>query len=100
MATRTPPGRDSLRHVAAVIKCLGHPLRLRLLQALEHRELSVSQLQAATGADQATVSRQLAILRRRHVVDCRREGLNVFYRIIEPRVHKVLDCIRSCDLDG
>lgn len=95
-ATMAP--KDSLDHVAAVIKCLGHPLRLRLLEALEHDELSVSALQDATGTDQATVSRQLAIMRGRHIVDSRRDGVNVFYRIVEPRVHKILDCIRSCDL--
>jgi DNA-binding transcriptional ArsR family regulator len=95
----TTATRVSLRHMAAVIKCLGHPLRLQLLRALEPGERSVSQLQDATGADQATVSRQLSILRGRRVVGARRDGLNVYYRITEPRVHTILDCIRTCDPD-
>ena len=89
------PPASALRHVAALIKCLGHPLRLRILDALEFTELSVTEIQQATGADQATVSRQLAILRGHRVVACRRDGLNVFYQITDRRVHKILECIRG-----
>ncbi len=85
-----------LREAASVIKCLGHPLRLRLLGALEGGPRTVSALQEETGASQAAVSRQLGILRGRDVVDCRREGVNVHYWIIDPRVPRILDCIRSC----
>jgi DNA-binding transcriptional ArsR family regulator len=84
---------EHLRHAAAVIKCLGHPLRLRLLAALEGGEMTVSQLQRTTGAGQAAVSRQLAILRERAIVDSRREGLNVFYWTVEPLVDTILDCL-------
>jgi ArsR family transcriptional regulator len=86
-----------LTRAATVIKCLGHPLRLRLLEALETGDKTVSQLQRAARAGQASVSQQLAILRGRGIVDCRREGANVYYWITEPRVAKILDCIRQCD---
>jgi DNA-binding transcriptional ArsR family regulator len=87
-----------LTQAAEVIKCLGHPLRLRLLEALEGGERSVTELQDYSGAPQAAVSQQLATMRARHVVDCRRDGAHVYYRIIEPKVKAVLACIRSCDL--
>jgi ArsR family transcriptional regulator len=87
---------EALVRMAGIIKCLGHPLRLRLLEALESGELSVSDLQEGTGATQAAVSQQLAILRGRNVVDHRREGPNVYYWIIEPRVSVILDCVRDC----
>lgn len=85
----------TLKRTAAVIKCLGHPLRLSLLDALRDGELTVSQLQDATGAQQASVSRQLAILRGRDIVASRREGLNVYYRTIEPRVTTILRCLHT-----
>jgi DNA-binding transcriptional ArsR family regulator len=88
----------SLSDVAAIIKCLGHPLRLLLLDALVDGERTVTELQEATGEAQATVSRQLAIMRGRDVVDSRRDGVNVYYRIVEPRVHTILECIRGCRL--
>ncbi len=83
---------------AEVIKCLGHPLRLRLLEALESGEMTVSDLQDYSGASQAAVSQQLATLRARGIVDNRREGAHVFYRIVEPKVTAILGCIRTCDL--
>ncbi len=90
-------GGESLEQVADIIKCLGHPLRLRILDALEDGEMTVSELQERVGEQQATVSRQLSTLRGRRVVDSRRDGLNVYYRIIEPRVHTILACIRGCE---
>lgn len=89
---------DVLAKAAEVIKCLGHPLRLRLLEALEQGEKTVSELQDYAGATQAAVSQQLATLRARSIVDNRRDGTSVFYHIIEPKVTAILACIRSCDL--
>lgn len=88
----------TLDRAAAVIKCLGHPLRLRLLDALESGEKTVSQLQDHAGATQAAVSQQLGTLKGRGIVDSRREGANVYYWIIEPKVTAILNCIRDCDL--
>lgn len=85
-----------LNQAAAVIKCLGHPLRLRLLEALECGESTVSELQAWSGASQAMVSQQLATLRGHGVVAARRDGPFVRYSIAEPKVHHILACIRGC----
>ncbi len=87
-----------LAQAAELIKCLGHPLRLRLLEALERGEQTVTDLQDYSGASQSAVSQQLATLRARHVVEGRREGAHVFYRIIEPKVTAILGCIRTRNL--
>jgi ArsR family transcriptional regulator len=89
---------DVLASAAEVIKCLGHPLRLRLLEALEGGERTVSELQDHSGASQAAVSQQLATLKAKSIVNCRREGTHVYYRIVEPKVASILGCIRSCDV--
>jgi ArsR family transcriptional regulator len=86
-----------LAHAADMIKCLGHPLRLRLVEGLEGGERSVTALQAYAGALQAQVSQQLAVLKARGIVACRRERAFVYYRIAEPRVHAILSCVRACD---
>ena len=90
-------GSDVLQRAAGVIKCLGHPLRLRLLEFLEEGEKSVSELQDYAGASQAAVSQQLATMRGRGIVDCRRDGPFVYYRIVEPKVFHILNCIRACE---
>jgi len=87
-----------LERAARVIRILGHPLRLRLLEALEAGERNVADLQVEVGVSQALVSQQLAILRAEGVVASRRDGPRVYYRIVEPKVSHILDCIRQCDL--
>ncbi len=93
-----PLDPDVLHRAAEVIKCLGHPLRLRLVEALDEGERSVSELQTYADSAQSAVSQQLAVLKAHAVVDSRRDGAHVYYRIIEPKVTAILSCIRSCDL--
>lgn len=101
MATTTKPlNPEMLVAAASIIKCIGHPLRLRLLEAMEAGEMTVIGLQVVTGATQAMVSQQLGILRGRNIVGSRRDGPFVFYHIIEPKVHRILACIRECDAAG
>lgn len=69
-----------------------------ILEALEPGELTVSEICAECGLSQAIGSQHLRRLRQLKVVSCRKEGLNVFYRVIEPKVKHVLECIRSCDI--
>jgi len=87
-----------LERASRVIRVLGHPLRLRLLELLEDGERNVTELVLATNVSQAMVSQQLRILRAEGVVGDRREGPRVFYRITEPKVSRILDCIRECDM--
>lgn len=96
IAPRIDP--EILERAARVIRILGHPLRLRILEALEDGERNVADLQEELGTGQAVVSQQLAILRSEGVVGARRDGPRVFYRIVEPKVSHILDCIRQCDL--
>ena len=87
-----------LGRASRVIRVLGHPLRLRLLELLESGERNVTDLVQAAGVSQAQVSQQLGILRGEGIVGDRRDGPRVFYRITEPKVSRILDCIRECDL--
>lgn len=87
-----------LERASRVIRVVGHPLRLRLLERLEAGERNVTDLVQATGVGQAMVSQQLKILRAEGVVGDRRDGARVFYHITEPKVSRILDCIRECDL--
>jgi len=87
-------GDPRLARAADVIKCLGHPLRLRLLDAMAGGEWSVSDLQERTGASQVTVSQQLAVLRGHGAVSARRDGTFVYYRIADDHVRAIIGCVR------
>ena len=85
---------DELVRTADMIRALGHPIRLRLVEALECGECCVSDLQDAVGQPQAVVSQHLAKMKAAGIVSCRRDGVNVRYVVAEPRVLRMLDCLR------
>jgi DNA-binding transcriptional ArsR family regulator len=86
-----------LKRAADIIKLLGHPERLKIVEALEAGELTVSEICALCRMEQAICSQHLGRLRGAQVVQCRRDGPNVHYRVVEPKVHHILECIRQCD---
>jgi DNA-binding transcriptional ArsR family regulator len=88
----------ALAKAADVIKVVGHPDRLRILEFLEEGERCVGEIQEVLELPQAIVSQHLAKMRGWNIVESRREGTHVFYHIIEPKVRHILDCIRHCDI--
>lgn len=86
---------DAIQQVSEVLKAMADPMRLRILHSLHEGERSVTEIIEAVGGSQANVSRHLAVLRRAGLVDCRREGLNAFYRIVDPRVFTICESVCS-----
>lgn len=84
---------EKFRPHAAVFKALGHPARLLMVDALRNGELCVCDLQDMVGSDMSTVSRHLSVLRTAGVVESRREGTNIYYRLSLPCVPGMLDCL-------
>lgn len=66
---------------AALLKSLANPDRLLLLCHLVEEECNVSTLETITGIRQPTLSQQLGVLREEGIVETRREGKFIFYRI-------------------
>ncbi|MDZ4719732.1 MAG: metalloregulator ArsR/SmtB family transcription factor [Roseiflexaceae bacterium] len=83
------------RFRAEFFKALGHPVRVVLLEALRAGEKNVGELQEYLNLEQSSVSRQLAVLRARGIVDDRKEGTTVYYRVRDPMVFQLLDMARS-----
>jgi DNA-binding transcriptional ArsR family regulator len=87
---------EALRvYKAELFKALGHPARIRILEILRGGETSVSELQAALGVEAPVVSQQLAVLRARRLVESRKAGSSVFYRVRDARVWQILDAGRE-----
>jgi DNA-binding transcriptional ArsR family regulator len=83
---------DHVAVMADVFGLLGDAGRLRLLLALrEEPERSVSDLTAATGMSQSSVSHALRLLRAYRVVSVRREGRQAHYMIRDDHVRLLLD---------
>lgn len=71
---------------AKLFSVLSNPNRVRIVEELHQRELSVNDLQELLGITHAAVSQQLAVLRTSRLVVERREGRNVFYRLKDPEL--------------
>jgi ArsR family transcriptional regulator len=71
-----------LRPVSRLFKALADDTRLRIVALLAHGELCVCHLQAALELPQPSVSRQLGVLRAAGLVEDRREGTWVYYRLL------------------
>ena len=81
-------------------KALADETRVRLLMALEGREVCVCQLIELVGLAPSTVSKHMSILRHARLVESRKEGRWIFYRHARccgsPVVAQALDWVRSC----
>ena len=88
---------EVLARAAEIIKMLGHPLRLKIVEVLEDRDATVSEIQKILNVPQPIVSQQLAKLRGLDVVKANRDGVHVVYSLAEAKVPKILNCIRECD---
>jgi ArsR family transcriptional regulator len=80
---------------AEFFKTLAHPARLAILDHLRAGERSVNELQTLLGADQSTLSQQLARLRNGNLVDTRKEGTTVYYSIRDPMIFQLMDVARE-----
>ncbi len=76
---------------AARFRALAHPVRLQILDLLRGGEACVCHLEAALGKRQAYISQQLIVLREAGLVEPRKDGLQVFYRLVDPELEALLD---------
>ncbi len=80
---------------AELLRSLSHPQRLLVLCALGNEERSVAELRELLDIDQVPMSQQLMRLRADGLVEARREGTTVYYRITRPEVLTVIGALHS-----
>ncbi len=71
---------------AEICKTLTNPKRIEILNVLRNEEKTVSQLVSALGVSKANVSQHLAVMRHKGILTTRREGVNIYYRVANPKV--------------
>jgi len=85
--------RGGSERQAEILKVLGHPVRLQIIQALADKPWCVCELAEELDVRQPYLSQQLAYLRRAEVVSGTKAGLQVQYRIEVPHVKALLKAI-------
>ncbi|HEX7724676.1 MAG TPA: metalloregulator ArsR/SmtB family transcription factor [Candidatus Paceibacterota bacterium] len=83
---KSPLPREAYHNNSHIYKILANAKRLEILNLLKKGELPVEEMLKVTGLSKANLSQHLALLRHSGLVHTRRQGLNVFYRIVDPRI--------------
>lgn len=84
---------DSYETQSEFLKALSHPTRLAILDILSEGEQCVCHMEATLGLRQAYISQQLMILKEAGLVEARRDGLNLYYRVVKPEIFNVLNML-------
>jgi ArsR family transcriptional regulator len=89
--------RDRARYEAraTVIKAMGHPTRLFIVEELSRQERCVCELTEMVGADVSTVSKHLSVLKNAGIVQDEKRGSQVFYSLLVPCVLNFFSCVES-----
>lgn len=83
---KSPFPKKTYERNAEIYKILANPKRLEILNLLKRKEFAVDELSRTLGLPKANVSQHLALLRYAQVVKVRKNGLNVYYKIADPRI--------------
>jgi len=73
-----------------LLKVIAHPVRLKICAGLLRHDCHVGKMVRGLGLPQSTVSQHLAILRARGIVAGRKQGKKTCYKVVDPRVKKIL----------
>jgi len=92
---------ETAQHVAEVLKAVAHPVRLQIIEVLEHGERCVGDIVELLGIPQAVASQQLGLMKDKDVLQCRRDGTRAFYSIKNLNAITLLHCVyHHCDSKG
>ncbi|MCB2180335.1 metalloregulator ArsR/SmtB family transcription factor [bacterium] len=83
------------KSIANVLKVLGSPFRVKLLFTIGHGEACVCHLEAVLKKRQAYISQHLMVLRDAEILDTRRNGKYIFYRIADESIFELLEIAAS-----
>lgn len=83
--------RLKIKKAADYLKVIAHPTRLEIISLLEaKRELTVSQICTKLEIEQSLVSHHLASMRTKGVLQASRDGINISYSILDPKVLEII----------
>ncbi|MEK6758601.1 MAG: metalloregulator ArsR/SmtB family transcription factor [Deltaproteobacteria bacterium] len=92
-------GKEVFELQAEICKTLANPKRLEIIAALKGGEMSVGALVEKIGITKANISQHLSVLRQRRVVTTRRDGVNIFYSINNPKILEACSLMKAVLLE-
>lgn len=81
---------------AEILKALAHPTRLIMIETMcDEGEICVGDLVEMVGCDQSTISKHLVVLKAAGLVEHKKQGQRMLYRLALPKVAELLDCVEG-----
>jgi ArsR family transcriptional regulator len=87
---------EKVQRAADILKSVAHPMRLRIAELLQSKEMTVGEIQESLGTSQSLTSQQLALMKAKGILKSRKVGKSVYYGINSPEVVQVLHCLKKC----
>jgi len=84
-----------LDRVAQQFRLLGEPMRLKVLQLICVKPLTVSEIVTATGATQSNISKHLSLLASAGIITRQKDAQFVYYRLTDPLTMKLCELVHS-----
>lgn len=85
--------QDKACEVSELLKTLAHPMRLMIVCTLIEGEYSVSELEEKLDIHQPNLSQQLTVLREAEIVETRREGKQIYYRLTARKAERLVGAL-------
>ncbi len=84
-----------LQFKAEFFKALANPLRIRILDELREKELTVTEIKERLEVELPHVSQQLRILKSKNLVTARKQGNNIYYSCSDQAIFELLDVAKK-----
>lgn len=89
-----PADFEQFNSKAELLKVIAHPVRLCIVKGLlEQGECNVSRMQNCLEMPQSTISQHLGKLRDARIIKARREGVEVYYQLVDEEIKKIIQAI-------
>lgn len=81
--------------ISNIFKALSHPTRLQIIRILKDKPLCVCDILPQLDSEQSNTSQHLSVLRNQGIVESKKDGLMVIYKIKSPEVYEMIEIAES-----
>lgn len=86
---------EHVKDIAALLKTMSHPIRLKILCLLQEKEMAVGDIREEVKTTNANVSQHLSILRNQGIVSSRKDANFIYNKIADERVLDLIAKMRD-----
>lgn len=99
MGEQTEKQKQDMEKAAFILKSIAHPSRLAIISILSNQPWqAVSEISGRLDMEQSLTSHHLNVMKMKGVLESKREGKSIKYKLKLTEVTQVLSCIEHCDL--